>query len=179
MQHLARSFFFIFFLALTLVGCGSSVKLNDVPVENRVARPANSQTDATAGASQQATTTPSNAGLNRLAVSGPLSRLIFFDYESFVIQPEFQNLLEKHAQFLASQPMQKITLEGHTDERGGREYNLALGQQRAEAVRRALAVLGVNAAQMEAVSFGKEKPAEPGSSEEAFAKNRRVEIRYL
>jgi len=71
-----------------------------------------------------------------------------------------------------------VALEGHTDERGGREYNLALGQRRAEAVRRALAVLGVSDNQMEAVSFGKEKPAVPGSDEAAWAKNRRVEIVY-
>jgi peptidoglycan-associated lipoprotein len=71
-----------------------------------------------------------------------------------------------------------VALEGHTDERGGREYNLALGQRRAEAVRRALALLGVADSQMEAVSFGKEKPAVPGSDEAAWAKNRRVEIVY-
>jgi peptidoglycan-associated lipoprotein len=72
----------------------------------------------------------------------------------------------------------KVQLEGHTDERGGREYNLALGQKRAETVRRALTLLGVSDAQLEAVSFGKEKPAVSGSDESAFAKNRRVEIKY-
>jgi peptidoglycan-associated lipoprotein len=71
-----------------------------------------------------------------------------------------------------------VQLEGHTDERGGREYNLALGQKRAETVRRALTLLGVSDAQLEAVSFGKEKPAASGSDEAAFAKNRRVEIKY-
>jgi len=72
----------------------------------------------------------------------------------------------------------KVQLEGHTDERGGREYNLALGQKRAETVRRALTLLGVSDAQLEAVSFGKEKPAASGPDEAAFAKNRRVEIKY-
>jgi len=71
-----------------------------------------------------------------------------------------------------------VTLEGNTDERGGREYNLALGQKRADAVRRALGLLGVPESQMEAVSFGKEKPAVQGSSEDAYAKNRRVELTY-
>jgi peptidoglycan-associated lipoprotein len=71
-----------------------------------------------------------------------------------------------------------VAIEGHTDERGGREYNLALGQKRAEAVRDALAILGVTAGQMEAVSFGKEKPVVTGAEEAAFAKNRRAEIRY-
>ena len=71
-----------------------------------------------------------------------------------------------------------MALEGHTDERGSREYNLALGQKRAEAVRRALTLVGASDAQVEAVSFGEEKPAVAGSSEDAYAKNRRVEIRY-
>ncbi len=71
-----------------------------------------------------------------------------------------------------------MNLEGHTDERGGREYNLALGQKRAEAVRRALSLLGVTEAQMEAVSFGEEKPAQIGLDEASFAKNRRVELTY-
>ena len=80
--------------------------------------------------------------------------------------------------FLKANSGRRVALEGHTDERGGREYNLALGQRRAEAVRRALALLGVGDNQMEAVSFGKEKPAMPGSDEQAWAQNRRVEIVY-
>ncbi|MBQ0132111.1 MAG: OmpA family protein, partial [Comamonas sp.] len=72
----------------------------------------------------------------------------------------------------------KVSIEGHTDERGGREYNLALGQKRAEAVRRSLGLLGVNDSQIEAVSFGEEKPAATGSTEDAFSKNRRAEISY-
>jgi peptidoglycan-associated lipoprotein len=112
--------------------------------------------------------------------AGPqgVSRLVYFDFDSYVIKPEFQSLLEAHARFLKANPSRKVVLEGHTDERGGREYNLALGQKRAEAVRRALALLGVSDSQMEAVSFGKEKPAVEGHNEEAWAKNRRVEISY-
>jgi peptidoglycan-associated lipoprotein len=87
-------------------------------------------------------------------------------------------VIEKNAQFLQANKQSKAMLEGHTDERGGREYNLALGQKRAEAVRRALALLGVSESQIEAVSFGKEKPAASGSDESALAKNRRVEIKY-
>jgi len=79
---------------------------------------------------------------------------------------------------LAANKSLKVSLEGHTDERGGREYNLALGQKRADAVRKALSLLGVSESQMESVSFGKEKPAAMGSDEVAFAKNRRVEISY-
>jgi len=86
---------------------------------------------------------------------------------------------QPHAKFLRAQPTRKVAIEGHTDERGGREYNLALGQKRADSVRNALSILGVSPNQMEAVSFGKEKPVVTGLEETALAKNRRVEIRYL
>ncbi|WP_160012802.1 OmpA family protein, partial [Rhizobium sp. 18055] len=83
-----------------------------------------------------------------------------------------------HARFIKQSQGRKVMIEGHTDDRGGREYNLALGQKRAEAVRRALGLLGVPDSQMEAVSFGKEKPAVQGNSEDAFSQNRRVELSY-
>jgi len=87
-------------------------------------------------------------------------------------------VIEAHAKFIKADKTRKVAIEGHTDERGGREYNLALGQKRAEAVRRALGLLGVSENQIEAVSFGKEKPAVQGSTEDAMAKNRRAEISY-
>jgi len=87
-------------------------------------------------------------------------------------------VIESNAKFLQANKQRKANLEGHTDERGGREYNLALGQKRAESVRQALTLLGVSDAQVEAVSFGKEKPMATGSDESALAKNRRVEIKY-
>ena len=90
------------------------------------------------------------------------ARVVYFDYDSFVIKPEFQALIEAHARFLKANRSRKVVIEGHTDERGGREYNLALGQKRAEAVRRALGLLGVADSQVEAVSFGEEKPAVHG-----------------
>ncbi len=89
-----------------------------------------------------------------------MARIVYFDFDSFVIKPEFQSVIEAHARFLKANPQaRRACIEGHTDERGGREYNLALGQKRAEAVRRALGLLGVGDAQVEAVSYGKEKPA--------------------
>ncbi len=87
-------------------------------------------------------------------------------------------MIEAHARFIGADKGRKVAIEGHTDERGGREYNLALGQKRAEAVRRALGLLGVVDSQVEAVSFGKEKPAAQGTDEDAMAKNRRAEISY-
>ena len=95
-----------------------------------------------------------------------------------MIRSEFQSVIESHAKFIRADKSKKVAIEGHTDERGGREYNLALGQKRAEAVRRALTLSGVSDSQLEAVSFGKEKPAVMGSTEEAMAKNRRAEIAY-
>ena len=107
-----------------------------------------------------------------------MARVVLFDYDSYVIRSDYQSLIEAHARFIKASPARKVMLEGHTDDRGGREYNLALGQKRAEAVSRALGLLGVPNTQMEAVSFGKEKPAAPGNSEDAFAQNRRVELSY-
>ena len=166
-----------------LVACGTSVPLNDVPVVDATAKAVSADSGAGAGASgsgvQGGGVTP--VELNRTASQAPApaeSRLIYFDYDSFVIKPEFQAVIATHARFLRAQPARKVAIEGHTDERGGREYNLALGQKRAEAVRNALSILGVTANQMEAVSFGKEKPIVAGNEEAAFAKNRRAEIRY-
>ena len=106
------------------------------------------------------------------------ARLVYFDYDSFVIKAESQPLVESNARLIKADKNRKVVIEGHTDERGGREYNLALGQKRAEAVRRALVLLGVADSQLEAVSFGKEKPMATGSDEASLAKNRRAEISY-
>lgn len=107
-----------------------------------------------------------------------LSRVIYFDYDSFEVKAESAATLEANARYLNANRTRRVNLEGHTDERGGREYNLALGQKRAESVRRALSLLGVPETQMEAVSFGEEKPAQTGFDEAAFSKNRRVELTY-
>ena len=168
-------------LCVVLAACGSSVKLDSPTVEDRtgttVGNTADSGTQAKMGATNGVAKVDLS-GSSQDAFLKSASRLVYFDYDSYVIRSEFQSVVEAHAKFLKANPTRKIALEGHTDERGGREYNLALGQKRAEAVRRALSVLGVSDAQMEAVSFGKEKPAALGSSEEAMAQNRRVEISY-
>jgi peptidoglycan-associated lipoprotein len=113
-------------------------------------------------------------------VAGPagVGRVIYFDFDSFTVRSEYQPLVDQHARFLQSNRGRSVAVEGHTDERGSREYNLALGQKRAEAVRRALTLVGATDAQVEAVSFGEEKPAVAGASEDAYSQNRRVEIRY-
>jgi peptidoglycan-associated lipoprotein len=174
--------------AAFLAGCASGVKLDTpAPVVDRSATPAAAPAPAPAplpaaapAPAPESRVAPVAAAPAETQVAGPtgVNRLVYFDYDSFVIKPEFQALIEGHARFLKANPSRKIAIEGHTDERGGREYNLALGQKRAEAVRRALGLLGVTDAQLEAVSFGKEKPANSASTEAAYADNRRAEIVY-
>ena len=121
----------------------------------------------------------SYSGDPRKNPASPLSsRSIFFDYDQYVVKDEYRPVLEAHAGYLLSKRDSRVILQGNADERGSREYNLALGQKRAEAVRKALAVLGVGEAQLEAVSFGEEKPRMEGDTEEAFAANRRTDIVY-
>lgn len=111
--------------------------------------------------------------------NNPLSKKsVFFDFDSFVVKSEFQPLVEAHGKFLAANGGRQIKIEGNTDERGGREYNLALGQKRAEAVKQRLLLMGARDQQIETVSFGKEKPRATGSTEEAWAQNRRADIIY-
>ncbi|AYQ29604.1 MULTISPECIES: peptidoglycan-associated lipoprotein Pal [unclassified Polaromonas] len=164
-------------LAATLTACGSGVKLNDVPVEDRTGQ---TQQGGNASGATGSGVTPVEVQGTDASLAGPANttKVIYFDFDSYVVKPEFQGAIESHAKYLTANKTRKMAIEGHTDERGGREYNLALGQKRAEAVRRALGLLGVSDAQVEAVSFGKEKPAVAGSDEEAMAKNRRAELNY-
>ncbi|MCY7317137.1 MAG: peptidoglycan-associated lipoprotein Pal [Ramlibacter sp.] len=174
-------------VAALLAGCASGVKLDDVPVEDRSGSPVQAPgagtgtgSGAATGRATQSAITPVETGVRADDSQGPASvgRIVLFDYDSYVIKPEFQNLIESHARFLRANGARKVMVEGHTDERGGREYNLALGQRRAEAVRRSLGLLGIADNQVEAVSFGKEKSAAQGSDEASWAQNRRAEIAY-
>lgn len=169
-------------VAAVLSACGSSVDLNPnaaAPVDNRTGGNATTQTGAATGGNV-AGNALGNASGNSGSSGGPgvgnLINVVYFDFDSAQVRPEFKNGIEAQAQFLNADRTRRVKLEGHTDERGGSEYNLALGQQRAEAVRRSLSVLGVSETQMEAVSYGKEKLAQTGAEEEAHAKNRRVEL---
>ncbi|MDP9902344.1 peptidoglycan-associated lipoprotein Pal [Variovorax ginsengisoli] len=107
-----------------------------------------------------------------------VARIVYFDFDHYVVKPEYRGVVEAHANFLKARRGAKVTLEGHTDERGGREYNLALGQRRAEAVRNALTVLGVSDSQIDPVSWGVEKPASLDRTEQGYQLNRRVEFTY-
>ncbi|MBS1200400.1 MAG: peptidoglycan-associated lipoprotein [Proteobacteria bacterium] len=103
-------------------------------------------------------------------------RIVYFDYDSSEIRPEYAGLVAAQARRLAASPGLRVRLEGHTDERGSREYNVALGERRAQAVRRALLLQGVAEGQVVTVSYGEERPAIEGPDEAAYSKNRRVEI---
>jgi peptidoglycan-associated lipoprotein len=111
--------------------------------------------------------------------NSPLSkRIIYFDYDSYSIKDSYASLISAHAKILVANPKLKMLIQGHADERGSREYNLSLGQRRSEAVKRSLMLLGVQEAQIEAVSLGEEKPRMEGSDEAAYAENRRSEMLY-
>jgi peptidoglycan-associated lipoprotein len=176
---IARNAFVAFALAWLVVGC-SSVNLDEqkpAPIVDAGAGAPPAGGDAravvpvTAGSSQAIDpfTDPKN----------PLSKKsVYFDFDSYVVKSEYQPVVEAHGKYLANNSGRRITVEGNTDERGGREYNLALGQKRAEAVKQRLTLLGAKDAQIETVSFGKEKPRALGSTEEAWAQNRRADIVY-
>ncbi|GIZ53846.1 peptidoglycan-associated lipoprotein Pal [Noviherbaspirillum aridicola] len=161
--------------AMLLAACGSNVKLDDnVKVEDRTGTPTTGTADARSVAPL---TTGSVDPLND--PKGVLAkRSIYFDYDSYIVKDEFKPVIEAHAKYLAANKGRKVIIQGNTDERGGREYNLALGQKRAEAVRRAMSLLGVSDQQIEAVSFGEEKPKATGSDEAAWAENRRADLAY-
>ena len=170
---LKRSIYSLAIVAL-IAGCSSGTKLNDTPVVDRGAGMGGAGSGAASGVA------PVTIDANAQNAQGPVgvARIVYFDYDSYTIKPEYQSLIDGHARFLKANPQRRVSIEGHTDDRGGREYNLALGQKRSEAVRRSLGLLGVSDNQIEAVSFGKEKPAVQGSGEEAWAQNRRAEITY-
>lgn len=175
-----KTLFLTALIAALLVGCSSGVKLNDVPVEDRSASASANTSGVGQGQNNAQSGVASVVAEKAGSGIGPagVAHVVYFDYDSFVIRPEARPVIESHARFLLANRQRKAMLEGHTDERGGREYNLALGQKRAESVQRALVLLGVSDSQIEAVSYGKEKPAAQGADESAYAKNRRVEFKY-
>ncbi|MEF9384099.1 peptidoglycan-associated lipoprotein Pal [Ralstonia pseudosolanacearum] len=155
---------------LALGACSSGVKLDDT---------SKNATGAAAGADTR-NVKPVDVSRDELTdPNSPLAkRSVYFDFDSYAVKPEYQGLLTQHAHYLQSHNQRKVLIQGNTDERGTSEYNLALGQKRAEAVRRSLSSLGVPDSQMESVSLGKEKPQASGHDEESWAQNRRSDIVY-
>lgn len=163
--------------AVLLAGCASSVKLDQpAPIVDSSAA-ANSGNTGSSGSTSAVAPVVVGQGSGAADAASSVPRVVYFDFDSYVVKEEFRPVIEGNAKLLSAAPAKRIFVEGHTDERGGREYNLALGQKRAEAVAKSLTLVGVKAEQLEAVSFGKERPAVQGSNEEAWAKNRRVELK--
>ena len=166
----------IMFLALFVLGCSKETKEQTASVEDHSA----ATTKADTGAQAHGTGEGTPAGKSALDdPNSPLAnRVIYFEYDSSEVLPQYRSVVEAHAAYLASNPNAIVTLEGHADERGSREYNLALGERRANAVKSQMTLLGAKTNQIKTVSYGEERPALEGHDENAWSKNRRVEIRY-
>jgi peptidoglycan-associated lipoprotein len=185
----SSKFFAVLLASVMVLSACSSVQLDKkAPVEDRTGSSAattSSNDSAKTGAANDGSA-DSRAGDKNAQNTDPLNdatgmlakRSVYFDFDSYVVKDEFKPVIEAHSQYLIKNANRKIVIQGNTDERGGSEYNLALGQKRAEAVRLLLNRLGVPDAQIEAVSFGKEKPKATGSNEAAWAENRRADIAY-
>ncbi len=159
-------------LSAMLVACGSTGPATDsaAGVEDR------------SDAGVATVTAPGMSGSGIAALTDPNNilsrRSVYFDFDSFIVKSEFTPLVEAHARFLTQNPDMRMMIQGNTDERGSREYNLALGQKRAEAVKQALLLLGARESQVEAVSLGEEKPRCYDSNESCFSENRRSDMLY-
>jgi peptidoglycan-associated lipoprotein len=172
-------------LAILLAACGSKdVKEDGAPVESRkpetvtpapVTKAPTTPTPPTTSAVQ-----PEKVTVNPLKDPGNIlsKRSVYFDYDSAVVKDEYKPLVTAHAKYLTDNRGRRVVIQGNTDERGSREYNLALGQRRADSVKKMMMLLGASDNQIETVSFGEEKPVEMGSNEAAWAKNRRADIVY-
>jgi len=173
------------FVLAAAFGCASTDTQQAAPVEDKA--PTTTAEPAAGGAT---TSGVSGAGVSgtsaSAAATNPLKdpsnilskRSIYFDFDEFVVKEQYRPNVEAHAKYLQSHRDARVTLQGNTDERGTREYNIALGQRRADAVKKTMILLGASEAQIETVSFGKEKPRREGHDEASWAENRRVDIIY-
>lgn len=163
--------------AAVLAGC-SSVPLDEskgAPVESRTPGAGG---DAGAGGAGQSSVAPVTLDDGASDAQSLAQRTVYFDFDSYVVRDDGRPIVERFAKTLSADRGKRVQIEGHTDDRGGREYNLALGQKRADAVAKSLELLGVNKAQVEAVSYGKERPVAEGDDESARALNRRAVLNY-
>lgn len=161
--------------AAVLSACSSTPLNNPAPIEN-VTPTNSSNSGATTSQSTVATVTldPLDDPKGELA-----ERSVYFAYDDFSVDPKYQPLVQAHGRYLASHPQAQVRVEGNTDERGSAEYNLALGDKRAQAVAKQLEVMGAKSSQVEPVSYGSERPKAEGHDESAWAQNRRADLRYV
>jgi peptidoglycan-associated lipoprotein len=179
-----KKFFASLLIAGMLAACSSTPtkEQEGATVEDLKALPA-AQTDQGKPAGSDVTTKPLGAStVSANPLKDPANilskRSVYFDFDSNLVKDEYKPLVTAHARYLTQNRAAQMRIEGNADERGSREYNLALGQRRAEAVKQMLQLLGAQASQIEPVSFGEEKPKSQGHDEAAWAENRRADIRY-
>ena len=166
-------------ITLALAGCHKPSQVK--PERSAGAGDAGAETSGLGsdqGAGSSSTTTDAGTAQQQALAALKTRSVIYFEYDSSEIRSEYLDVVAAHAAYLVKYPTAKVRLEGHTDERGSREYNIGLGERRAQAVRRALASQGVADTQIATVSYGEERPAVPGSDDSAYAQNRRVELAY-
>jgi peptidoglycan-associated lipoprotein len=180
-----RNFLLIAIIAVAVAGC-STTPTTEAPVEDRGAAGATvpgaggAETGGAQGGNVNGSATGSATGADELRNPNSIlsKRSVYFDFDSFVVRDDYKPLVEAHARYLQSHRNARMTIQGNTDERGSREYNIALGQKRADAVKRMMTLLGATDSQIETVSFGEERPKNPGHDETAWAENRRDDILY-
>jgi peptidoglycan-associated lipoprotein len=183
MKRLA-SIAFLLAGALLLAGCPKKPTVVEPPAAGSQV-PGAAGAGAGTGSSTSTSALNGGAGTSGAGVAGadasgvPAQKIVYFDFDKSEIKPEFADLISAHARNLTAHVNLKVKLEGNTDERGTREYNIGLGERRAQAVRRALMLQGVSESQITTVSFGAERPAAAGDDETAWAQNRRVEMVYV
>jgi peptidoglycan-associated lipoprotein len=178
-----RNLLLVAIIATALAGC-STTPTTEAPIEDHGATGATAPGGAETGGANSGNVNGSATGSGALGdeLHNPNSilskRSVYFDFDSFVVKDEYRPLVEAHARYLQQNRSTRMTIQGNTDERGSREYNIALGQKRADAAKRMMTLLGASDNQIETVSFGKEKPKNPGHDEAAWAENRRDDIVY-
>jgi peptidoglycan-associated lipoprotein len=164
-------------LAVCVAFSGCPKKIESVPQTGESTPPPQASTNTLPSQQTQGATNTGNTQA-QLQELQRLGMVIYFDYDKSDIRSEFVPVLAAHAKFLNGDNKQSVRLEGHTDERGSREYNIGLGERRAQTVRRALMLQGVPEGQITTISYGEERPAASGGDEEVYGKNRRVEMSY-
>jgi peptidoglycan-associated lipoprotein len=165
-------------VAIVAAACSSTEKKQDAPVTERSnVPPTQAKTDT--GAPRPTAPTQPVAGNPLTDPNSPLSkRSVYFDFDSNAVKDEYRGTVTAHSRYMSEKRDSKIRIEGNCDERGSREYNLALGQRRAESVKKVMTVLGVGDMRIETVSYGEEKPKATGHDESSWAENRRADIKY-
>ena len=158
-------------LALAFAGCSSPTVPDPDPTENTVGSDSGMDDSYSSG-------TDDGTMLEDDSLTEGLAHVIYFDFDSSELRSGDTDTVARHAMLLGQNASTAVRLEGHADERGSREYNIGLGERRAQTIRRLLLIQGASAAQVSTVSFGEERPAAEGSNEAAYSQNRRVEITY-